>query len=174
MDPMKIVRTSLGVFALGLAVSGTAAAQDSRVSVVFAHPEQYTDLKITCVSGPADARALMGEIERFLGEAAARRVLEGQRLEITVTNIDMAGGIENWRGPGRCDQRIMKDVYPPRIDIQFRLLGADGAELRAGARRLRDSNYLTHAAPVTADHLRYEKALLLDWLQRELPESTGS
>jgi hypothetical protein len=65
MDPMKIVRTSLGVFALGLAVSGTAAAQDSRVSVVFAHPEQYTDLKITCVSGPADARALMGEIERF-------------------------------------------------------------------------------------------------------------
>ena len=79
---MKIVRTSLAVFALGLAVSGTAAAQDSRVSVVFAHPEQYTDLKITCVSGPADARALMGEIERFLGEAAARRVLEGQRLEI--------------------------------------------------------------------------------------------
>jgi hypothetical protein len=101
-------------------------------------------------------------------------VLEGQRLEITVTNIDMAGDIETWRGPGRCDQRIMKDVYPPRIDIQFRVLGADGAELRAGARRLRDSNYLTHAAPVTADHLRYEKALLLDWLQRELRESTGS
>ena len=99
---------------------------------------------------------------------------KGQRLEITVTNIDMAGEIESWRGPGRCDLRTVKDVYPPRIDLQFRLLGADGAEARAGARQLRDSNYLTHAAPVTADHLRYEKALLLDWLQRELRAPAGS
>jgi hypothetical protein len=86
----------------------------------------------------------------------------------------MAGDIESWRGPGRCDLRIMKDVYPPRIDLQFRLLGADGADVRAGTRRLRDSDYLTRAAPVTADRLRHEKALLLDWLQRELPEATGS
>jgi DUF3016 family protein len=170
---MKIVRTALAVLALGLAV-GAAAAQDSRVSVVFAHPERYADLRLTCVSGAADARALMGELARFLQEAGARRVPEGQRLEITVTDIDMAGDIESWRGPGRCDLRTMKDVYPPRIDLQFRLLGADGAKARAGTRRLRDSNYLINAAPVTADHLRHEKALLLDWLQKELREATGS
>jgi hypothetical protein len=29
-------------------------------------------------------------------------------------------------------------------------------------------------ASFTADHLRYEKALLLDWRQKELPESAGS
>ena len=171
---MNTVRTSLAVFALCLAVSGTAAAQDARVSVVFANPEKYTDLKVTCVSGDAGARGLMSDLDRFLREAAARRVPGGQRLEITVTNIDMAGEIESWRGPGRCDLRLMTDVYPPRVDLQFRILGADGAELRAGTRRLRDSNYLTHAAPVTADQLRYEKALLLDWLQQELRGSTGS
>ena len=54
---MNTVRTSLAVFALCLAVSG-AAAQDARVSVVFANPEKYTDLKVTCVSGDADARGL--------------------------------------------------------------------------------------------------------------------
>jgi len=170
---MKIVRRSLATLALSLATSG-AAAQDSGVSVVFANPEEYTDLKITCVSGDADTRALAGELTRFLQDAGARRVPEGQRLEITVTNIDMAGEIENWRGPGRCDLRITKDVYPPRINLQFRLLGAGGAELRAGTRRLRDSNYLTSAAPATADHLRHEKALLLDWLQRELRGPAGS
>jgi len=42
---MKIVRTSLAVFALGLAVTGATAAQDSRISVVFANPEKYTDLR---------------------------------------------------------------------------------------------------------------------------------
>ena len=168
---MNIVRTSVVALALGLAVSGAAAAQDSRVSVVFDHPEKYTDLKTSCVSGDADTRALTGELARFLQEAGARRLADGQRLEITVTNVDMAGDIESWRGPGRCDLRIVKDVYPPRIDLTFRLLGADGAEVRAGARQLRDSNYLTSAAPVTADHLRYEKALLRDWLQKELAGS---
>lgn len=171
---MKIVRTSAAVLALCLAVSGAAAAQDSRVSVVFANPEQYTDLKLTCVSGDADTRALTGEPPRFLQEAGARRLADGQRLEITVTYVDMAGDIESWPGPGRCDLRIVKDVYPPRIDLRFRLLGADRAEARAGTRQLRDSSYLTSAAPVTADHLRHEKALLLDWLQSELREAAGS
>lgn len=170
---MKVVRTSLAALALCLAVGG-AAAQESRVSVVWANPEKYTDFKVSCVSRAADARALRDELTRFLQEVGARRVLEGQRLEITVTNIDMAGEIETWRTPGRCDLRVMRDIYPPRIDLQFKLTGADGAEVRAGARQLRDINYLTHAAPVTADQLRDEKALLRDWLQKELREEIGS
>jgi hypothetical protein len=170
---MKIVATSLAALALCLAATG-APAQDSRVSVVFAHAERYTDLRLSCVSPDADTRALTGELGRYLQEAAAPRVPEGQRLEVTLTNVDMAGEIESWRGPGRCDLRTVKDVYPPRIDLQFRWIGADRAEVRAGTRHLRDSNYLTHAAPVTADHLRYEKALLLDWLQRELRAPAGS
>jgi len=165
---MTIIRTSLAVLTLCLVVGG-AAAQDPRVSVVWANPEKYTDLKVTCVTRDADARALMDELTRFLQEAGARRVPEGQRLEITVTNVDMAGDIESWRGPGRCDVRVMKDTYPPRIDLTFRLLDGDGKELRAGSRKLRDSNYLVNAGPSSiTDHLRYEKALLGDLLRHEL------
>ena len=68
---MKIVRTSAAVLALCLAVSGAAAAQDSRVSVLFVNPEQYTDLKLTCVSGDADTRALTGDLESWRGPGAA-------------------------------------------------------------------------------------------------------
>jgi hypothetical protein len=168
---MKIVTTLLVALALCLAASG-APAQDSRVSVVFAQTEQYTDFRSSCVSTHADTRALMGELERFL--QAAARLPDGQRLEITVTNVDLAGEIETWRGPGRCDLRVVKDVYPPRIDLRFRLIGADGAPVREGTRRLRDSNYLVNAAPVTADHLRHEKALLLDWLRSELRDPARS
>jgi hypothetical protein len=96
---MKIVPTLLAALALCLAASG-APAQDYRVSVVFAQPEQYTDFRSSCVSTHADARALMGELERFLQAAAAPRLPDGQRLEITVTNVDLAGEIETWRGPG--------------------------------------------------------------------------
>ena len=45
----------------------------------------------------------------------------------------------------------------------------------AGARRLRDSNYLVNAGPSSSiDHLSYEKALLGDWVRRELGRGTRS
>ena len=107
--------------------SAAASATDAPVTVTFAHPEKYTDFRLSCVSRDTDARSLMAD--------------------------------ESWRGPGRCDVRVMKDTYPPRIDLTFRLVDGDGKELRAGSRKLRDS---------ITDHLRYEKALLGDWLRHEL------
>jgi hypothetical protein len=87
----------------------------------------------------------------------------------------MAGDIESWRGPARCDVRVMKDTYPPRIDLTFRLVDGQGKELRAGSRKLRDSNYLVNAGPSSiTDHLRYEKALLGDGLRHELGRATRS
>jgi Protein of unknown function (DUF3016) len=155
--------------------SAAAWAADAPVTVTFAHPEKYTDLRLSCVSRDTDARSLMADLEAFLTATAAPLVPAGQRLEITVTNVDMAGDIESWRGPGRCDVRVMKDTYPPRIDLTFRLLDGEGKEIRAGTRRLRDSNYLVNAGPSSSiDHLRYEKALLGDWVRRELGRGTRS
>jgi hypothetical protein len=116
----------------------------------------------------------MGGLERYLVTTPAPLPAPGQRLEITVTNIDMAGDIEDWRGPGRCAVRI-KDTYPPRIDLSFRPLDASGRELRAAARKLRDSSYPVNAGPANGtDHLRYEKALLGDWLRTELGRGARS
>jgi hypothetical protein len=82
-------RLSLAPGALALCLASTPApAEDARVTVTFADPQQYTDLRSTCVSRDADARGL--------------------------------------------------------------------------------------TAPSSRDHLRYEKALLADWLRRELGQRAGS
>ena len=172
---MSIARLAVLASLLVALAAIPAAAQEGAVAVTFAHPETYTDLRLSCVSRATDAQSLMGDIEKYLVTTATPLLAPGQRLEITVTNIDMAGDIESWRGPGLCDVRIMKDTYPPRIDLGFRLLDAVGRELRAGARKLRDSNYLVNAGPASGtDHLRYEKALLGDWLRAELGRGARS
>ena len=110
----------------------------------------------------------MGDFERYLVTTATPLLAPGQRLQITVTNVDMAGDIEDRRGPGRCEVRIMKAPDPPRIGPSFRRLDAAGRELRAGDRKLRDSNDLVNAGPASStDHRRYEKALPGDWLRTE-------
>ena len=133
---MRIARlaslASLASLLVALTSAGVPAPAVSNgealVTVTFAHPESYTDLRLSCVSTDADGRSLRSELERFLAASAAPLVPAGQRLEITVTNIDMAGDLESWRGSGRCDVRIMKDTYPPRIDLAFRLVDEAGKE----------------------------------------------
>ena len=45
----------------------------------------------------------------------------GLALEIQVTNIDLAGEFEPWRGPQFDRIRIMRDIYAPRFELTFRL-----------------------------------------------------
>jgi hypothetical protein len=67
------------------------------------------------------------------------------------------------------DVRFLRDIYPPRITLQFTLTDANGQVIDQGERRLSDTGYLFNSSlPSNTDPLRYEKRLLDDWLRREL------
>ena len=77
----------------------------------------------------------------------------------------MAGEFEPWRRGARV--RVVRDIYPPRIDLNFVLLDAQGAVRMRGERKLRDSAFQFGASPLQSDPLRYEKNLIDAWLERE-------
>src|SRR5690606_34014961 len=81
-------------------------------------------------SGPAPA------------EERHQRLPEGARMEVTITDIQRAGRYEPWRGPDRDHIRILRDPYPPRMQLEFRITGADGQVLAEGQRKLQDLSYL--------------------------------
>src|SRR3546814_9953927 len=71
----------------------------------------------------------------------------------------------------------MRDVYPPRITLDFKLVGADGNVLAQGTRELSDIAYLQRGSPLAdSDQLRYEKRLIADWMRKELraPEACSA
>jgi hypothetical protein len=96
----------------------------------------------------------------------------GDRLEVSITDIKLAGGYEPWHGPQLRYVRFMKDVYPPRIDLDFKLTDSNGKVVREGSRKLRDLGYLQNGAARVGntDPLRYDKALIDSWLRRELED----
>ncbi len=67
----------------------------------------------------------------------------------------------------------MKDVYPPRVDLHYRLLAADGTSIRDGDNKLRDMGYLQRTLPFSNDPLRYDKRLIDDWLRKEFGPPRG-
>ena len=147
---------------------------DGPVDVSWTDPAQFTEIRHSSNRREARRGDWVRELAGYLRERAGDRLQDGQRLEVTITDITRAGSYEPWRGIGADSIRFMRDVYPPRIDLDFRLVGADGEVLAQGTRKLSDIAYLQRGSPLNdSDPLRYEKRLIDDWLRKEFRKPAG-
>jgi hypothetical protein len=164
-----LVAMACAVSTLGCSVAAdrAAPARASRISVTFVQPERFTDVKDSVLGSERGAADLLGDLDRYLRVTGERYVPAGLALEVRVTNVDLAGEFEPWRDPQLDRVRIMREIYPPRIELEFRLTDQQGTVVKEGRRILRDPLYLTRAALNDSDRLRYDKQLLGDWLRTE-------
>jgi hypothetical protein len=141
----------------------------ARADVNFFEPKKFTDVRDTYM-GDYERTSYLDMIRDHLLEQAKYYVPEGHALAVTFTDIDMAGDFEPWRGPRFDDIRIVKDIYPPRINLNFRLTDAEGNVVKEGRRELRDLSFMMKITMgFRDDPVRHEKALLDDWLRSEFP-----
>jgi hypothetical protein len=173
---MKITPLFLGAV-VGLAAMGSAVAAEAtptaapKAQVVFASPEKYSDIRDGFTSTEMGEKAVLDQIRDYVVKRANEVLPAGQTLTVTFTDIDLAGDFEPWRGAQAMDIRIVKDVYPPRMDLEFKLTGADGAVIKEGKRQLRDLAFLGKINLNREDPLRHEKNLLDDWFKNEFPKA---
>ena len=152
----------------GLSPFGARAEQDGtpRVSVVFVKPETFTDAGYS--KNERSSPAILLQLQRFIVETAARQLPESLSLEVKITNIDLAGDFELFRGPQFDHVRVNKSIYPPRIALEFRVFDASNQTIRQSKRELTDLDYQLRIDYSPNDPLRYEKEMLRDWLRAEL------
>ncbi len=179
---MKILRSTL-ITLLGIAATvGVRAAAETktptavtkpvpRAEVTYTEPEKFTDAADGQRGSDYGREGNLAELRDYLVQRANVYVPEGQKLSITITDVDLAGEIEPWRSPQMQDTRIIKDIYPPRIDLSFKLVDASGAVVKEGKRDLRDLSYNMKLYPNRSDRRVYEKGLLDDWLRSEFPRA---
>ncbi|HUC98852.1 MAG TPA: DUF3016 domain-containing protein [Candidatus Polarisedimenticolaceae bacterium] len=164
------VRTLAALFtflaALGPFSSQAEQEGTSKVSVVFVNPETFTDAGYSKIE--RSSPAILLQLQRFIVETATRQLPESLHLEIKITDIDLAGDFEVFRGPQFEHVRVNKSIYPPRIVLDFRVLDAGRQSVRHGHRELSDLNYQLRVVSQREDPLRHEKELLQDWLKQEL------
>jgi hypothetical protein len=164
---MIIVR-SAGLAGFVAAVLAASPAIGAAVQVTFKDADKFTDVGDSARVVP-DARrdAILAELRGHIQKRAAGRLPEQSRLVVTVTDVDMAGNFETVRGPRLDHVRIYRDVYPPRIKLEFTLSDGAGQVVKEGKRELTDAAYLKTSIEYRNDLLRYEKKLLDDWIGRE-------
>ena len=167
---MRLSRNLLAAL-IPVLVAGAPAAhavEGAKVKVEYVHPENFIDVGDGFRGGDATRTAYLEALDRHLRARAARVLGNGQSLKVSITEVDMAGEFEPWRLAG-ADVRIVRNIYPARIDLRFRLADAGGATVKEGERRLRDSGFTDDVTRYRDDPLRYEKALIDAWVAREFP-----
>ena len=138
------------------------------VSVTYADPARFGEGRGAPPESERARKAWLDALSVHLADQAAPLLAEGQRLEVHLTDVQRAGGFEPWRGPQAAEVRIVRDTYPPRIDLSFTLRDVQGRAEREGRRELRDATFLMRPdRGSSTDPLRYEKSLLDDWLRKE-------
>lgn len=166
MKSAVLIRCFFAVL-LSIVVSAAwAQTPPGQVEVHYKDPQHFTEVTHSFGSHRTDADDYLKPLKAYFIKRAARILAPGQRLDIEVTDVDLAGEYEPWLGPDLRDVRIVKRVYPPRIDLHFTLYGANGQVLREGSRKLRDPAFMSRGMVNDHGALRYEKSLIDLWLRR--------
>ncbi len=146
---------------LTAALITSPARAAGEVELRFVQPEQFTDIGLGHFDREQNLRVLREHVQR-LGETLP----DGQRLEIEVTDVDLAGRIE----PHRPDQlRVLRGSADwPQITLRYTLKAGD-TTLAQGDEHLSDPSYLFPRRRATEHQsLPYERRLLDVWFKERI------
>jgi len=169
---MKVVSISLLAAALfGLLTAcqtppAKPAGPAPKIVVNFIKPEDFADFKDSFASSPKGIEHYEDIFRTAIEHRAAKVLPAGSSLEITFTDVDLAGDYLPSMPMGR-DIRVIKNLYFPRSDLRFVLKDADGKVLKEGERHLKDMDFLYRVGINRGDELYYDTKLLDEWIDSE-------
>ncbi len=145
------------------------------VSVAWSDPAKFSDLTSSGNRNAAARGDWLVQLATYMRKRADQRIAPGNRLELTILDIQRAGRYEPWRGLSGQDIRVVRDSYPPRMVVKFRELDTGGQVVAEGERTITDPAFLLHVGSINdSDPLRYEKRMIDSWLRREFPQSVAA
>ena len=148
---------------------GLSLADSGPVAVSWTTPADFTEIRYSRNRFEAVRGDWVRDLARHVADRAGRALRPGERLEVRITDIDRAGDYEP-SGYRLGDVRVVRDLYPPRIELQFTWRNASGTVLAEGTRRLADPGFLTSSVGMARrnDALQHEKRLIDGWVRDEL------
>jgi hypothetical protein len=119
---------------IGLLFGSTLGAE---IVTNYENPKRFTDFELTNISKNATNRIF----DRKIKSSPVLKLVAGggRSLELSFTDIDMAGYINPFVGRFPSNSvRIIKGSSPPKISFNYTLKNADGQPLASGEARLVD------------------------------------
>ncbi|MBY5992267.1 DUF3016 domain-containing protein [Ferrimonas balearica] len=143
--------------------------QDGNVTVIWQEPDNYRDVKTGSGVQSRYQNHVFATLGKHLQKGIEPKLAEGEKVTITVTDLDLAGDVRPSFGATPNDIRIVKSVYPPRINFSYEVTAADGSVKASGEEKLADLGFDSRSTNrYHNDALRFEMRMLDDWVSKTL------
>ena len=152
------------ILATGAMFAKDKVETSSNVTIAYKDSDKFTDARSSF--GFNTDQNYLDMLSDHLREIAGKKLAAGQKLEITVTDVDLAGEFLPTSHPDQV--RVVKEIFRPRITLEFKLTDAAGVVVKEGKRTLTDLNFMSNLSIIGRnDPLFYDKEMLTDWVRKE-------
>ncbi|QYJ82861.1 DUF3016 domain-containing protein [Shewanella aegiceratis] len=159
---------------VGALVSLNLAAEEAKenpvteagvVKITWQDVDSYRDVKaVSDIQSRYELR-VFDTLTKNLNKAAEKTLKPNQKLELVVTDVDLAGDVRPTFGATPNDIRVIKDIYPPQMTFSYQVLDGDQVVI-AGDEKLRDMSFMHTTGVMNDKPLRHESKMLSDWLKK--------
>ena len=153
--------------AAALLLAAASAASAGEVTVKYQDPDKFVDVPFW----DQDREQVLKELTAHF-QHLARQLPPNQQLQITVTDLDLAGRVEPRRRTLR-DIRVLRGGADwPTMELQY-TLEQDGKVIASGTDHLSNMNYMDRLNRYSeGDTLRYEKPMVDEWFKKNFGSPT--
>ncbi len=140
------------------------------VQVDFSDPSRFLDVDLEGMDAEIGRQIVLDKVrDVFVGEAQ-KYLPDGYHLKVQVRDIDLAGGFERWR-PGQNHVRIDREIYPPRIEFEYKIFDGSGRLATFGEEYIYNLAYLSdpNGEELRSREVAYEVSKLIrNWMKGTL------
>ncbi|UJF22694.1 DUF3016 domain-containing protein [Shewanella sp. OMA3-2] len=135
------------------------------VKVEWQEPDNYRDIKSSNELQSRFENRFFEAITKNINKQAEKILKPNQKLEMQVSNVDLAGDVRPTFGATVGDLRIVKELYPPRMTFTYQIL-EDSKVIISGDEKLTDMGFLNRISRINERPFEAETNMLDDWLKR--------
>lgn len=150
------------------AVSNALIAQELEpVSITWKDAAKYTDIRVSTGDSQDNfQKRVIDILSDCIKSEAKELVASGRTLDVSILDLDLAGHVRFDYGRLGSSVRVMKEMYPPSIDIEYSVRDTSHMIKCSGREKLTDSMFLeTGTKPLKSENLIYEKRLIKKWME---------
>nr|WP_136250450.1 DUF3016 domain-containing protein [Ningiella ruwaisensis] len=155
----------------------TIEQSSEKLNIAFVAPKKYTDIRPSNQTRSKFREHVTDSFYEMFDDLA-QTLPDGQTLDVTVTDIDLAGDTRSPRIPINMlhnDIRVLEDIYFPRVKFSYQLKDASGAVLMSDDVELKDMNYLDRAGFVRHRYaFPYEHQMIEEWFDKTFTQQSQS
>ncbi|NKF49395.1 DUF3016 domain-containing protein [Shewanella sp. WXL01] len=135
------------------------------VKIEWQNPKKFRDIKTSNERQSRFEARLFETLTKNLDKEVTKTLKPNQKLEMQVSNLDLAGDMRPTFGATTGDLRIIKDLYPPRMTFTYQVLEGDKVVV-AGDEKLVDMTFMNNVRNRNHKPFQYETVMLKNWFNK--------